>query len=184
MSTEMGEYLVGAYLKLFCGCGVVDYNARPPGGGLAGLGELDVIGLNFADERAFLCEVATHLDGVQIGKGEDLILKTLAEKHARQREYAKYHLHLPKFAVRFMYWAPYVHSGLLADLEATGFELVVNERYTRAMNALRDRAKVSTSDTNNPAFRVLQILEHLRPVDAAAQRGRKRRDSGQSTRTA
>jgi hypothetical protein len=71
MATEMGEYLVGAYLKLVLGCGVVDYNARPPGGGLMGLGELDVIGLDFANERAYLCEVTTHLDGVQIGSGAD-----------------------------------------------------------------------------------------------------------------
>ena len=44
--------MVGAYLKLILGCGVVDYNARPPGGGLTELGELDVVGLEFANERA------------------------------------------------------------------------------------------------------------------------------------
>jgi hypothetical protein len=52
MATEMGEYLVGAYLKLVLGCGVVDYNARPPGGGLQGLGELDVIGFDFVSRSA------------------------------------------------------------------------------------------------------------------------------------
>ena len=30
MKTEMGEYIVGAYLKLVEGCDVVDYNVRPP----------------------------------------------------------------------------------------------------------------------------------------------------------
>lgn len=28
--TEMGEYVVGAYLKLVEGCDVVDYNVRMP----------------------------------------------------------------------------------------------------------------------------------------------------------
>jgi hypothetical protein len=46
MATEMGEYLVGAYLKLLEQCSFVDYNVRPPGGKLEGLIELDVIGIN------------------------------------------------------------------------------------------------------------------------------------------
>jgi hypothetical protein len=162
MATEMGEYLVGAYLKLILGCGVVDYNARPPGGGLTGLGELDVIGLDLANEKAYLCEVTTHLDGIQIGGGAQSTIKKLTDKHARQREYAKSHLHLPKFAVRFMYWAPRVRKGLMAELEATGFELWVNETYTKAVEELRVKARSSTSDSNNPAFRMLQILEHMR----------------------
>ena len=33
MATEIGEYIVGAFLKFERGCGVVDYNARPPGSG-------------------------------------------------------------------------------------------------------------------------------------------------------
>jgi hypothetical protein len=40
MATEMGEYIVGAYLKLVLGCDVVDYNTRPPGGGVTGLNEM------------------------------------------------------------------------------------------------------------------------------------------------
>lgn len=47
MATEMGEYLVGAYLKLVEGCDFVDYNVRVPGGGMAGLNELDVVGIHF-----------------------------------------------------------------------------------------------------------------------------------------
>ena len=58
MSAEMGEYLVGAYLQLEEQCDVVSFNVRPPGGGLKGLEELDVIGLNFKTSTAYLCEVA------------------------------------------------------------------------------------------------------------------------------
>ena len=42
MPTEVGEYLVGAYLKLVEKCDVVDYIARETGGGRRGLNELDV----------------------------------------------------------------------------------------------------------------------------------------------
>lgn len=167
----MGEYLVGAYLKLILGCGVVDYNARPPGGGLEGLGELDVVGLDFASERAYLCEVTTHLKGLQIGDDAESTIRKLAEKHARQREYAKAHLHLPTFSVRFMYWSPRVRRGLMSALAATGFELFVNEAYTKAMEELCAKARSSTSDANNPAFRVLQILEHMKRPTAAAVNG-------------
>src|SRR5438874_1394839 len=102
MATEMGEYLVGAYLKIVLGCGVVDYNARPPGGGLSGLGELDVIGFDFTGRKVYLCEVTTHLDGLQIGKGAEGTIKKLAAKHRRQLEYAERHLHLPGFKPQFM----------------------------------------------------------------------------------
>ena len=44
-------YIVGAYLKLIEGCDVIDYNVRPPGGGMAGLSELDVVGLDFIKEN-------------------------------------------------------------------------------------------------------------------------------------
>ena len=36
---------------LTLGCGVVDYNARPRGGGLIGLGELDVIGFDYSGRK-------------------------------------------------------------------------------------------------------------------------------------
>jgi hypothetical protein len=83
MPTEMSEYLVGAYLKLVLGCSVVDYNARPPGGGLEGLGELDVIGFDFANRKAYFCEVTTHLDGLLIGKDGAATMTKLESPSAR-----------------------------------------------------------------------------------------------------
>ncbi|MDD5659927.1 MAG: hypothetical protein PHR39_07990 [Actinomycetota bacterium] len=40
IKTDIGEYIVGAYLKVIKKCDFIDYNARPPGGGLEGLNEL------------------------------------------------------------------------------------------------------------------------------------------------
>ena len=164
MPTEMGEYLVGAYLKIVLGCGVVDYNARPPGGGLSGLGELDVIGFDFRNRKVYLCEVTTHLDRLQIGKGKGSTVAKLTAKHHRQREYAKLHLHLPGFELHFMFWSPVVARAMAKKLEEIGFELFINQKYSAAVEALRRRARSSTSDANNPAFRLLQILEHLKPL--------------------
>jgi hypothetical protein len=160
--TEMGEYIVGAYLKLILGCGVVDYNARPPGGGLAGLGELDVIGFDFSGRKVYLCEVTTHLDGLQIGTGGAATIERLTRKHHRQREYAESYLHLPDFERHFMFWSPVVRPGLIEPLKKIGFELFINHEYSEALRSLRARATTSTADSNNPAFRMLQILEHAR----------------------
>src|SRR4051812_33730448 len=108
------EYLVGAYLKLVLGCGVVDYNARPPGGGLQGLGELDVVGFDFANGRAYLCEVTTHLGGLLIGPNAENTIKKLKSKHERQKDYVRDHFHLPKFSIRL--WSPVVRRGLVRKL--------------------------------------------------------------------
>ena len=91
MKTEMGEYIVGAYLKLIEGCDVVDYNVRPPGGGLAGLSEFDVIGLRFKDSTAIMCEVTTHIRRLLYKTNEETA-KRIAKKHERQKDYAKEHL--------------------------------------------------------------------------------------------
>jgi len=52
MKTDVGEYIVGAYLKIIEECDVIDYNVRVPGGGLEGLNELDVVGLDFKNQTA------------------------------------------------------------------------------------------------------------------------------------
>jgi hypothetical protein len=64
MKTEIGEYIVGVYLKLIKKCDFIEYNARPSGGGLVGLNELDVIGFDFKSKTVYLCEVTTHISGL------------------------------------------------------------------------------------------------------------------------
>jgi len=64
MSTEVSEYVVGAYLRIMKGCDFVNYNVRRIEGGIRGLNELDVIGLNFENRTVYLCEVTTHVKGL------------------------------------------------------------------------------------------------------------------------
>lgn len=162
MATEMGEYLVGAYLQLEQQCDVVSFNVRPPGGGLKGLQELDVVGLNFKTNTAYLCEVATHIRGLGYGNYE-VSARRVEGKYQRQREYAK--TYLQNFQQHhFMLWSPIVPKGPLTEALAgiEGLELIINGAYRDCVDQLRQRAKAERNDTGNPFFRSLQILECLR----------------------
>jgi len=162
MLTEIGEFIVGAHLQLIEKCDFIDYNVRPPGGGLKGLGELDVIALNFDSNTAFLCEVTTHIRGLLYKNNQETVAR-IKRKHERQKEYAD--KHLSNFNNhRFMFWSPVVPVGYvtehLADIE--GLEIIINGEYKRRVEQLRMLAKTTTHDARNPFFRMLQIVEHMR----------------------
>ncbi len=172
MKTEMGELVVGAYLKLCLGCAFVDYNVRPPGGGLEGLSELDVVGLDPDSGRAFLCEVTTHIRGLLYGSNQESV-ERVRKKHARQRDYAA--KHLGAFPViDFMFWSPVVPVGYLTEHlpGIEGLRLVINEEYAAKIAELRALARAETYDAGNDFFRALQILEHLRPGKPLPHNGR------------
>jgi hypothetical protein len=164
MTTDMGELLVGAYLKVIWKCDFVDYNVRPPVGGMEGLGELDVVGLNFEDKAAYLCEVATHLGGLEYGKGYADSVDRIRRKFERQRNYAE--RYLKPYRPIFMFWAPRVPKGPLLDglQELSLLQLVVNSTYTAHINDLIAEARKVTRDVGNPAFRLLQILARARSL--------------------
>ena len=162
MKTEMGEFVVGAYLKIIEKCDVVDYNVRPPGGGLKGLGEIDVIGLSFDRKAAYICDVATHIRGLQYGP-QKVTVERVKKKFKRQQEYARENL--KGFKKRyFMFWSPVVPRGYLTDQlsRIKGLQLVMNEEYTARVDRLMMEAAKITNDVGNPFFRVLQILNRLR----------------------
>lgn len=161
MLTDIGEYIVGAYLQLKLDCDVVDYNVRPPGGGLQGLEELDVIGLNLKTRTAYLCEVTTHIRGLQYGDHRTTIAR-IKKKYKRQQQYgAKY---LNDFSCQHMLWSPVVPKGFLTGAlsEIDGLQCVINGEYKRRIGELHALAAETTHDARNPVFRLLQILAHLR----------------------
>jgi len=162
IQANVGEYVVGAYLKVINGCNFVDYNVRPPGGGLEGLQELDVVGLDFERKVAYLCEVTTHIRGLLYRNNRTTVAR-VRTKHERQRQYAE--RYLAGFPTRrFMFWSPVVPRGYVTDGLAAieGLELVINEAYAQCIDELRREAGELTNDIGNPFFRALQILEHLR----------------------
>lgn len=161
MLTDIGEYVVGAYLQLKLDCDVVDYNARPPGGGLQGLEELDVIGLNLKTRTAYLCEVTTHIRGLQYGD-QRVTIERIKKKYQRQQLYGtKY---LGDFSREHMFWSPVVPVGFLTERlsEIEGLQCVINGDYKRRIGELQTLAAETTHDARNPVFRLLQILGHLR----------------------
>ena len=158
----MGEYIVGAWLQVIAGCDVVDYNVRPPGGGLQGLGELDVVGLNFKTDTIYFCEVTTHIRGLLYKDNAETVAR-IKRKHARQKQYAeRYSDNFNNH--RFMFWSPYVPRGAVTSglSQIEGLELVINGVYKSRVDALRAEAAHTTHDARNPVFRLLQILEHMK----------------------
>lgn len=158
----MGEYLVGAYLKLICNCDFVEYNVRPPELGLKGLQEFDIIGLNLKTKTTYICEATTHIQGVLYGSYENTV-KKIKQKYLNQKSYAKNHLGEFKY-FHYMFWSPRVPIGKLSKalMEIDGLELIINENYTNKVDQLKQKAKVIKKDIGNPFFRTLQILAHLR----------------------
>jgi hypothetical protein len=162
MKTEIGEYIVGAYLKIIKECDFVEYNVRPSGGGLRGLNELDVIGLDFKNNIAYMCEVTTHIRGVLYKNNEETVSR-INKKFITQKKYAEAHLSNFKTII-FMFWSPVVPVGHITRglNKIEGLEIIINKKYTDRINELRAEARIRTNDMGNPFFRVLQILERLR----------------------
>ena len=155
---EMGEQLVASWLTWEKGCSAVMYGVRLPGWSF---GELDVLGFHFETREAWLCEATTHIGGLGIGASLANAYDTLSRKHDRQREYAA--TMLDGFAVHYMLWAPRIGPTLMTRLtEIDRLQVIANQAYTAAIAQLRSHARRTSRNTGNDAFRVLQILEHLR----------------------
>ncbi|SDI33879.1 hypothetical protein SAMN05192534_13615 [Alteribacillus persepolensis] len=162
MQTDIGEYIVGAYLKSMQDCDFVDYNVRIPDGGLKGLAELDVIGLNLKTNTAYLCEVTTHIRGL-LYRNNQYTVEKIKQKHQAQKDYAGALLQTFSNKV-YMLWSPYVPVGYITEhlQQVDTLELVINEDYTACVEEMKRVAAANTNDLGNPFLRTLQILEHLR----------------------
>jgi hypothetical protein len=161
MASEIGEYIVGAYLRIILGCEFISYNVRRLEGSTRGLNEIDVIGLDLDNNTAYLCEVTTHIRGL-LYKDNQTTIERIKKKYKNLKDYAKEYL--PHFEIHYMFWSPIVSEGYLTDnlINIKGLELIINSDYTKCVNELRERAKIMSNDSCNPFFRTLQILERLK----------------------
>lgn len=155
---EIGESLVGAYLKHIVGCDVVLFNTH-----LADVqGELDVVGVKTMEDgsqRVWLVEVTTHLLGMLYKTQNDTVTKVL-EKKRRAEQFASKLFDAAE--ITFEVWSPIVSSGTVKGLESAGISLICNEHYTDRINALAEHASKSTQTTGDDGYRLLQLLTHLR----------------------
>jgi Holliday junction resolvase-like predicted endonuclease len=172
---NLGERLVGDYLRHVKGCDFVDFNVYTK----TAQGEIDVIGVNLAEKKAFVCEVATHLTtGLQYTRNarpdtaRRLIAKFLKDIEYGSSAFAGY-------TVVYMLWSPVVRrSGgkqeynQFAHLDQIRNEVkkrakvdlvfIVNEDYVSAVEELRRVARRETKELKSPVMRFLQIDEWSR----------------------
>jgi hypothetical protein len=163
---DIGESLVGSYLRYVVGCEVVVYNTHTP----TVQGELDVIGLKHGEPRTvWLCEVITHIRGVLYGSGYAATIAKIRDKVGRARDFAA--VTFPGDVHRYEIWSPIVPSGAVRQFdelaeafssEELDVEFIVNDRYTARVQELVNHARGSSKATNEPAYRLLQILARLR----------------------
>lgn len=165
---DIGESLVGAYMRYVRGCEVVVYNTFLRGQ----QGEIDVVALKTEPRTIWLCEVVTHIQGMLYGGsgGSDATVERLRNKLVRAQEFAE--TTFPGEEYRFEVWSPRVAKGQLTqafgvlaeELEATGMslEFVVNEDYTACVRQLVEHARANAGATSEPAYRMLQVLTRLR----------------------
>jgi hypothetical protein len=165
---DIGESLVGAYLRHVVACDVVVYNSffsdRQ--------GEIDVVGLKEGQPRTvWLCEATTHTGGMLIvRKGKNATEEVIRDKLERLRHFAE--TTFPDEAHVYEWWSPRVSVGRLTQAmtqmeQAWGAQnrklhFVINEIYTERIRELAQSAAHNSSTTNEPAYRMLQVLNCLR----------------------
>ena len=156
---ETGEEIVGAWLRYLKGCDFVEYGVQIPGAG-----EIDVVGLSLRDNRAYVCEVASHIHGLQYKNNE----ATIVGKFKRAKQYADGAL--VGIDIVYEFWSPVVRSGsqmgsmtkaltTLRDEHRIVVEPVVNEMYLQRLSELRAVASKETRNASHPILRFLQIEE-------------------------
>ena len=106
--TEMGEYLVGAYLKLALDCDFIIYNQR-----ITSQREIDVIGIDAKKNTVYLCEVATHLGGLNYGVTNKNTIQKISEKLKAFHEYGI--KNMPNIKKVCMFWSHNVPRGYLTN---------------------------------------------------------------------
>ena len=129
---------------------------------MSGLAEFDVVGYDFVGDRVFLCEVATHIRGLNYGSYEKSLTK-IRDKFQRQRGYAR--SHLGRFrSVAYQFWSPYVPKGPLTEQlgQIEGLTPIINDVYKAKLDELVALAETDKHDTGNPFFRALQIMAATR----------------------
>ncbi|HRF95573.1 MAG TPA: hypothetical protein PLZ51_10275 [Aggregatilineales bacterium] len=174
MAKDIGEEIVGAWLRHVEGCDFVQYNVPTR----KKQGEIDVVGLNLQTHIVYVCEVATHTQGLEYTRyGVTNTYNGLLKKFNVDIEYAK--KYLSEFTQKFMFWSPVVRLPVgdatkhnifldLAHIQKEVFtthgveiEMVINENYLNKVNQLKNQSGEETAASEYPVFRMLQIIGSL-----------------------
>ena len=172
---NVGEQLVSSYLRYVRSCNFIETNVYTG----KSQGEIDVVGLNLAEQKVYFCEVSIQLEnGLNyVDKNEKTNnVPKLTAKFSRCIEYA--HEHWSKYDKHFMLWSPIVKNTArtpennqmrhLEEIKANikerycvDIEFIVNEKFQKGLAALRKHAKTETKALPCPLMRLMQIEEYL-----------------------
>ena len=171
---NVGEQLVSSYLRYIRKCDFIQTNLYT----VESQGEIDVVGLNIAEQQVYICEVAIHLTtGLQYVKNKrPNNVKKLTDKFSRDIEYAR--KYFGEYNQHFMLWSPIVKDTKgnpeynqvqhLAEIEANikrqwdiDIECIVNEKFYACLEELRLYAATQTAALQCPLTRLMQIEELL-----------------------
>ncbi len=173
---DPGEQLVGQYLKEIKNCDFVEFNLQTK----KVQGEIDVVGINSSEKIVYICEVATHLGGLQYVKdNQPDNVRRFVNKFEKDIDYANNNFR--GFKKVFMLWTPIIRKpkketkhNQLRDLKEIEehfkekydiqLEIIYNEEYYECINQLRKVAKRTTHAMASPIMRFLQIEEKLKKV--------------------
>ncbi|MDI9350132.1 MAG: hypothetical protein QM537_09055 [Candidatus Symbiobacter sp.] len=189
---NIGETLVGDYLKVILGCDFVAFNLNTKDTRVVEMemddadgqnnkvqqGEIDVVGINTTKKEVYLCEVAIHLEtGLQYVKDKrPNNVNKLVDKFIKDIDYAE---NFEGYTKNFMLWTPIVKNSRegaknnqannIAEIkqqikEKKGIEIIVicNQDFQKCLKELRDYAASKTEALNSPVLRYLQIEEKLK----------------------
>jgi hypothetical protein len=171
---NIGEEICGEWLRHIKECEFIQYNLRTPDV----QGEVDVIGLNMKSRTVYACEVAIHLvTGLQYTKGgqPDNVIR-LTTKFKKDIAYLAKAFR--DYTHVFMLWSPVVRNqksgskhNQLKDIEKISdtlksdcqvqIELVINQKFKEALEALRKVARATTKEMDSSIMRYLQVEERL-----------------------
>lgn len=162
---EVGESIVGSYLRFFESCEIIEYNLITPEE-VDKFGEIDVVGINFLSKKVFLCEVITHIHTMNYGS-RDITTQKIKQKLIRNIKLAN--TLFPDWEISHMVWAPAVGQSqekdlleAISDIKDNKIVFVFNEDYSSKVLLLVEKATNDIRDYKEPFLRSLQILTHLK----------------------
>ena len=168
---DIGESIVGAWLKEVAKCEFVEYGVKTEN-----QGEIDVVGLSLQCDRAYLCEAVTHIQGLWYADSTDAQTWKLFRKFERIHKWAD--RFLERFPNReYMLWTPVVRTprkstakldpdrsvkdagAKVKEKFGINLEVISNTDYQKKLKELRSIALKQTSNASSPVVRLLQIEE-------------------------
>jgi hypothetical protein len=175
---NIGETLVGDYLKVILKCDFVAFNVYTPDA----QGEIDVVGIkiNAKKKEIYICEVATHLvTGLRYVNPKEKTSDNVGrfvKKFTKNIKYAN--TYFRGYKKRFMLWSPIVKDQKTgAKFNQTDditkiqtevrkqshvdIEVISNQLYMECLNELKLHARKETKELKSPVLRLFQIEEKL-----------------------